>query len=151
MPKEVRRTTMQVISQVYWGEFRVRDYGATLCKNTINWYVALGMTYSNIYLWLVNFWVFLVKFDFASVGDDGESDIPRRSRTTRQIKNVKLTEISHNASKTHSIDEQVHGKIGARPHGDIRQQRCRKVCTSALPVADERDGRGEGRRSDVSF
>ena len=28
--------------------------------------------------------------------------------------------------------------------GNIWQQHCRQVCTSALPVADERDGRGEG-------
>ena len=109
------------------------------------------MTYSNLYSWLVNFWVFLVKFNFASIGDDGESDIPRRSRTTRQIKNVNLTEISLDASKTPSVDEQVRGKIGSCPHGDIRLQRCRKVCTSALPVADESDGRGEGGKSDVSF
>ena len=131
----------------------MRGYVATLSKNTINWYVTLGMTYSNLYSWLVNFWVFLVKFNFAfaSIGDDGESDIPRRSRTTCQIKNVNLTEISLDASKTPSVDKQVRVKIGACPHGDIWLQRCRKVCTSALPVADESDGRGEGGKSDVSF
>jgi hypothetical protein len=42
LPKENCRTTAQVIAQVE-GEFRARGYGVTLSKNTINWYVALGM------------------------------------------------------------------------------------------------------------
>jgi len=41
-PKEDCRTTAQVSAQVE-GEFSARGYGVTLSKNTINWYVALGM------------------------------------------------------------------------------------------------------------
>ena len=41
-PKENRQMTAQVIAQVE-GEFRAWGYGVTLSKNTINWYVALGM------------------------------------------------------------------------------------------------------------
>jgi hypothetical protein len=39
-PREDRRTTTQVISQVQ-GEFSAQGYGVTLSKNTINRYVAL--------------------------------------------------------------------------------------------------------------
>ena len=42
MPKEVRQTTVQLITQVE-GEFRAQGYGVTLSKNTINRYVPLGM------------------------------------------------------------------------------------------------------------
>ena len=42
MPKEVCRSTIQVIAQVE-GELRARSYGVTLSKNTINRYVQLGM------------------------------------------------------------------------------------------------------------
>ena len=42
LPKEVRQLTVQVIAQVK-GEFRVRGYGVTPSKNTINRYVQLGM------------------------------------------------------------------------------------------------------------
>jgi len=41
-PEENCRTTTQEIAQVE-GEFRAWSYGMTLSKNTINWYVALGM------------------------------------------------------------------------------------------------------------
>jgi hypothetical protein len=42
LPKEDRRQTKQVIAQVE-GEFRVRGYGVSLSKNTINRYIQLGM------------------------------------------------------------------------------------------------------------
>ena len=42
LPKEDRRSTVQVIPQVE-GEFRARGHGVTLNKNTINQYVQLGM------------------------------------------------------------------------------------------------------------
>ena len=42
LPKEDRRSTVQVIVQVE-GEFRARGHGVTLNKNTINHYVQLGM------------------------------------------------------------------------------------------------------------
>jgi len=48
-PKDVRRTTVQVIQQVE-GEFRVRGYGINLSKNTINWYLALGMVSTSRFL-----------------------------------------------------------------------------------------------------
>ena len=42
LPKEDRRSTVQVTAQVE-GEFRARGHGATLDKNTINRCVQLGM------------------------------------------------------------------------------------------------------------
>ncbi len=42
LPKEVRRSTAQVIAQAE-GEFRAQGHGATLNKTTINQYVQLGM------------------------------------------------------------------------------------------------------------
>jgi hypothetical protein len=42
MSREDHQMTVQVIVQVE-GEFRVRGYGVTLSKNTINRYVALNM------------------------------------------------------------------------------------------------------------
>ncbi len=42
LPKEVRRSTVQVIALVE-GEFRAWGYGVTLSKNTINRYIQLGM------------------------------------------------------------------------------------------------------------
>ena len=42
LPKEDRRSTVQVIAQVE-REFRARGHGVTLSKNTINQYVQLGI------------------------------------------------------------------------------------------------------------
>ncbi len=190
-PKENRRTTAQVIAQVE-GEFRARGYGVTLSKNTINWYVPLGMlgtfplvcrykgmmpkhafellvlavesfvqisnvnsintkwltlmmavntccgvapaecrakhslydqvmkstnvslnayvspvveerrvrwtTYANLNAWFDNFRAFLIEFDFAGVGDDGEPTFTKVH--LRRIMNVDETEISLDASNT---------------------------------------------------
>jgi hypothetical protein len=115
-------------------------------------------TYSNLDAWFINFRAFLVEFNFAGVGDDGE--LMFTEEQLRWIGNVDEMEISADASKMRAggrpavsfhnphlpltIAEQVCGKIVARLHGNIWQQRCRRVCTSALPVANKRDGRGEG-------
>jgi hypothetical protein len=55
-------------------------------------------TYANLDTWFDNFRTFLIEFDFAGVGDDGESTFTEAQ--LRQIMNVDETEISLDASNT---------------------------------------------------
>ena len=97
-------------------------------------------TYAILDAWFVNFCAFLIKFDFAGINE---------RRRDRNFSRREQHESGWQAGRVvprspPSGDKQVHGKFFARLHGNIWQQHCRQVCTSALPVADERDGRGEG-------
>jgi hypothetical protein len=55
-------------------------------------------TYANLLAWFNNFRAFLIEFDFAGVGDDGE--LMFTEAQLRQIMNVDETEISLDASNT---------------------------------------------------
>ena len=55
-------------------------------------------TYANLDAWFDNFRAFLIGFDFAGIGDDGEPTFTEAQ--LRQIMNVDETEISLDASNT---------------------------------------------------
>ena len=105
------------------------------------------MTYANLDAWFENFRAFLIEFNFAGIGDDGEPTFTEAQ--LRRIMNVDETEISLNASNTRAGGRPAvsfhdpHLPLSSRSTAKS-QQRCRRVCTSTLPVADERDGQGEG-------
>ena len=61
-------------------------------------------TYANLDAWFDNFRAFLIEFDFAGVGDDGEPTFTEAQ--LRRIMNVDKTEISLGTSNT---------KAGGRP------------------------------------
>jgi len=55
-------------------------------------------TYTNLNMWFVNFRAFLIEFDFAGVGNDGEPTFTEAQ--IHRIMNVDETEISLDASNT---------------------------------------------------
>ena len=79
------------------------DVSPVVKKRRVRW-----TTYANLNAWFSNFWAFLIKFDFASVGDDG---VPTFTEAQlHRIMNVDETEISLDASNT---------RVGGRPAKSI--------------------------------
>jgi hypothetical protein len=78
--------------------------------------------------WIDNFRAFLIKFDFAGVGDDGEPTFTEAQ--LRQIMNVNETEISLDASNT---------RAGGRPavsfHDPHLPATCRSMAKLSLACA----------------
>jgi hypothetical protein len=81
-------------------------------------------TYANLDAWFDNFRAFLIEFDFAGIGDDGEPTFTKAQ--LRQIMKVNETEIKSGrqagrvvSQSPPSGDKQVHGKIVACLHRNI--------------------------------
>jgi len=69
------------------------DASLTVEERHVRW-----TTYANLNAWFINFRAFLIGFDFASVGDDGEPTFTKAQ--LHRIMNIDETEISLNASNT---------------------------------------------------